>query len=308
MLRVLATLVVLCLLAVVGVRALGLERGSALAMLVGALPLTLLPAYAVLALAATLRRRLLAAGAAVLVLAHLLVFAPALGADALPPGAEQAPRLRVVTANLYVLNPDPAAAARALRALRPDVLVVPELSAAGLAGLRESGLLDDLPFAVTLLLDTRQETVGLLSRLPLLDVTTRESAGRELPRATVRVGGTDVRLLTAHPYPPLSVFADLWRASLEDLRAEVEDVDGPLVVAGDLNADRDHALFRDLLDTGLRDAHDARGRGLARTWPASAPFLHLDHVLVRGPVVLDVREARIPGSDHLAVVADLALP
>jgi endonuclease/exonuclease/phosphatase (EEP) superfamily protein YafD len=186
------------------------------------------------------------------------------------------------------------------------VLVVPGAVRAGLAGLRESGLLEDLPHTVTLL-DTRQETVGLLSRLPLRDVTTRASAGRELPRATVTVGGQDVRVLAAHPYPPLSVFTDLWRASLQDLAREVEQVDVPLVVAGDLNADRDHSLFRDLLATGLRDAHDSRGRGLARTWPASTPFLHLDHVLVRELTVLDVREVTIPGSDHRAVVADLAL-
>jgi len=306
LLRVLASLVVLALLAVVAVRAFGLERGSALALLVGALPLTLLPAYAVLALAAALRRRVLAAGASLLVVAHMLVIAPALGADPLPPGAEQAPQLRVVTANLYVLNPDPAAAGRALLFLEPDVLVVPELSAEGLAGLRAAGVLAALPHAVTELRGG-PETVGLFSRLPLQDITTREAGGRALPRATVTVDGQDVRVLTAHPLPPISVLHDFWRASLADLRDEAADVDLPVVVAGDFNADRDHAAFRDLLATGLRDAHDSRGRGLVRTWPASAPVLHLDHVLVRGPVVLDVREATIPGSDHKAVIADLAV-
>ena len=304
---VLARLTALALAALVAVRAFGVERGSALALLIGALPLTLLPAYAVLAVAAALRQRVLAAGGAVLVLAHLLVVAPALGADPVPEGAAAAPRLRVVTANLYVLNPDFLAAGRALLALRPDVLVVPELSAEGLAGLRASGLLDALPHSVARL-GSREETVGLFSRLPLRDVTTRSAGGRELPRATVRVGGTDVRLLSAHPLPPVSVLHDLWRESLEDLARESRDVRLPTVVAGDLNADRDHDAFRDLLDTGLQDAHDAVGRGLVRTWPASLPVLHLDHVLVRELVVLDVREVRVPGSDHLAVVADLAVP
>lgn len=85
-----------------------------------------------------------------------------------------------------------------------------------------------------------------------------------------------------------------------------------MVVAGDLNADRDHAAFRRLLDAGLRDAHDERGQGLARTWPAGLPVLHLDHVLVRDAgevhlVPLEVREVDVPGSDHRAVVADLAV-
>jgi endonuclease/exonuclease/phosphatase (EEP) superfamily protein YafD len=289
----------------------GAERGTLLTLLVGALPLTLLPAYAVLAVAAALRQRLLAAGAAVVVLGHLLLVAPALGAAELPAQAEQAPRLRVVTANLLVLNPEPERAGAVLRSLRPDVLVVSELSPGGLAGLRASGLLDDLPHSVARL-EGRPETVGLFSRLPLEDVELRSAAFRELPRATVRVSGTPIRLLPAHPLPPVWVLEGLWRASLGDLRAEVRGLDLPLVVAGDLNGDRDHAAFRRLLDTGLRDAHDERGRGIVRTWPAAAPLLHLDHVLVRDGAaarlgVLDVQEVVLPGTDHRAVVADLAV-
>lgn len=296
----------------VAVRAVGGEDGTVLALLVGALPLTLLPAYALLVLGALVRRRALVVVSAALVLAHLLVVAPALGAASLPAGVEDAPRLRVVVANLYVLNPDPARAGRALRALRPDVLVVPELDADGLAGLRAAGLLEDLPHTITQA-ESRDETVGLFSRLPLRGTSTRPVGGRALPRATVDVGGVAVRLLAVHPLPPISVFEGLWRAALLDLLGEVQDLDGPAVVAGDFNADRDHAPFRRLLGEGrLRDAHDERGRGLARTFPAYAPVLHLDHVLVRDGadaqvVVRAVREFAIPGSDHLGVVADLAV-
>lgn len=299
------------LAALVAVRVVGAERGSGLALLLGALPLALLPSYVVLALAAALRRRALTALAAALVAAHLLVVAPALGAAPLPEDAAGAPSLRVVTANLYVVNPDPEGAGRVLRTLEPDVLVVPELSAGGLAGLRASGLLDDLPHSV-LDLGPRQESVGLFSRSPLQDVTRRAGAGRLLPRATVTVAGAQVRVVTAHPLPPVSGFESLWRRSLADLATDVDAVDLPLVVAGDLNADRDHAPFRALLRTGLRDAHDERGRGLARTWPSSTPLLHLDHVLVRDGTGADlevqqVAEVELPGSDHLAVVADLAV-
>lgn len=154
--------------------------------------------------------------------------------------------------------------------------------------------------------------MGLFSRLPLRDIDIRSAAGRRLPRATVTVAGTDVRLLAAHPLPPILVYEPLWRRSLRDLAAEARALELPAVVAGDLNADRDHALFRALLAAGLRDAHDERGRGLARTWPASFPVLQLDHVLVRDRAgvrlaVLDVAEAEVPGSDHQAVVADLAV-
>ncbi|MBW3549553.1 MAG: serine hydrolase, partial [Proteobacteria bacterium] len=53
--------------------------------------------------------KFLAAG---LVLAHLVVVAPTLGAADVPTEAATAPRLRVVASNLFVLNRDPAEAGR----------------------------------------------------------------------------------------------------------------------------------------------------------------------------------------------------
>ena len=299
------------LTAVVVVRLLGGERGALLALLVGALPLVLLAAYPLLVAAALLRSRVLVVAAVLLVGAHVALVAPSLRAAPVPDGAAEAPRLRVVVANLYVRNPEPERAGAALRALEPDVLVVPELDDRGLAALRSSGLLADLPHSVTREA-VGQETVGLFSRRPLQDLELRIVGARVLPRATVEVGGVRVRLLAAHPLPPLGGLGPLWRVSLEDLASEAAGLDLPAVVAGDLNADRDHALFRGLLDAGLRDVHDERGRGLARTWPAGLPVLHLDHVLVRDApsarvVPLEVREVEVPGSDHLGVVADLAV-
>ncbi len=193
------------LVVLVVVRALGVERGTVLVLLVGGLPLTLLPSYGLVVVAVLWRRRLLTAVALGLVLAHALVLAPALGAAPVPAAAAAAPHLRVVVSNLYVLNPDPAEAGRFLRTLDADVVVLPELDARGLRGLRRSGLLEDLPHVVAEL-GTREETVGLVSRLPLEQVSTRRVGGRELPRATVDVGGTPVRLLAEHTLPPLSVF------------------------------------------------------------------------------------------------------
>ncbi|MCW2615600.1 MAG: hypothetical protein JWN08_2594, partial [Frankiales bacterium] len=57
---VLAWLVAGALVLLVAVRAVGGERGTLLVLLVGALPLTLLPAYGLLAGAALARRRALA--------------------------------------------------------------------------------------------------------------------------------------------------------------------------------------------------------------------------------------------------------
>ena len=310
--RLLLGLAVALLLVLLGVRLAGAERGTPLQLLLNALPLSLLPAYPLLVLAVVLRARWQALGAAVAIVGHVVVVAPALTVTPLPEAARAAPTVRVVTANLFVRNPDPGQAGRALRRLRPDVLVVPELTGAGLAGLEGSGVLDDLPHRVVELGGSRSETVGLFSRLPLRDRGLRRGGTRALPRATLVVDGVEVLLLPTHPLPPFLGWEPLWRRSLADLAAEVRAARLPVLVAGDLNADRDQAAFRALLDAGLRDAHDERGRGLVRTWPADRPLMHLDHVLVRDGEggrlhVRKVREATVPGSDHRAVTADVAV-
>jgi endonuclease/exonuclease/phosphatase family metal-dependent hydrolase len=95
------------------------------------------------------------------------------------------------------------------------------------------------------------------------------------------------------------------------LRRTLEDSAGQQIVAGDFNATRDHAPFRELLDGGLADVADAQGWTAwpGMTWPADRaypPVMRLDHVLVSaGFGVRDVSVVQLPGTDHRAVVARL---
>lgn len=312
--RALLGLLALVLGGVVVVRLLGAERGTLLVLLVGALPLVLLAAYPLLLAAALIRSRRLVVAALALVVAHVALVAPSLRAAPVPTGASEAPRLRVVVANLYRNNPDPARAADFLRGLDADVLVVAELDARGRAAVEQAGLTADLPFTVPPSRDG--ETIGLLSRLPIRELAQRQIGARIQPEVTVDVDGVAVRVFAVHPLPPLAGLEPLWRATLSDAARRAERTALPLVVAGDLNADRDHGVFRQLTATGLRDVSDELGRGLAGTWPSRLPLLQLDHVLVRDGrtdtggarlVPLSVREVRVPGSDHRAVVAELAV-
>jgi endonuclease/exonuclease/phosphatase family metal-dependent hydrolase len=69
------------------------------------------------------------------------------------------------------------------------------------------------------------------------------------------------------------------------------------------------------LHIGLTDAHEDRGKGLSRSWPLTGtklahlgPLLRLDHALVnRTAAVESVKDVHVPGSDHLAFEAQLAI-
>lgn len=310
--RSLTRVALVLLLCLVVLRLAGSERGTLAIAAVAALPVTLLAAYPALAISAVTRDRVAAAMAATVVAAHLAIVLPRTQEEPITAAAATAPTLRVGTANLYVENEEPEAAGRVLRELDLDVLVVTELTDTGLAGLRASGLTDDLPH-LAYAPGTGPETTGLLSRLPLSEVTTPLFVGRAAPEATVTVAGTQVRLLGFHAQPALSLFEHPWREGFRRQERRVEQESRPVVLAGDLNAGLDNGPVRRMLDrTGLRSAHLERGRGLARTWPAVLPVVLFDHVLVRDGArarleVLDVREAGIPGSDHDAVVATLAV-
>ena len=275
-------------------------------------PFFAVPTLAALGLAAAERRRLLAVVAGTLAAAHLAWAAPDLHPGRpRPVDAGDGPRLRLFSANLFYANGDMGGIADELRASRPDVVALQEVSRLNLAGLDATGVLDDYPHR---LLAPRADPFGsaVLSRLPLADSELLLVAGLPLPRATVVVGDRRVRLYDAHTRAPVGRGIGTWKAQLAELRRLVDAEDGPRVVAGDLNATSGHRAYRELLGGGLRDAHVERGRWWATTWPQdrwwSPPVVRLDHVLVSPEVaVLDVREGRGRGSDHRPVVADLAL-
>lgn len=81
------------------------------------------------------------------------------------------------------------------------------------------------------------------------------------------------------------------------------------LVVGDLNdAAWSHTTRMFLRISGMKDPR--RGRGMYSTYPASTPLLRypIDHVFVsEGFRVRELRRERAPGSDHLAMFADLQL-
>ncbi|WP_217142802.1 endonuclease/exonuclease/phosphatase family protein [Streptomyces sp. AC627_RSS907] len=133
-----------------------------------------------------------------------------------------------------------------------------------------------------------------------------------MPAAVADVRGHAVRLQLAHPMPPLPDQVGLWREELGALRdAAAEHGGTPTVLAGDFNASQDHAAFRRILDTGLRDAARLAGADRTATWPtrtAPAFGVQIDHVLVSEDFAAHrARFLDLADTDHRALVVDLTL-
>jgi endonuclease/exonuclease/phosphatase family metal-dependent hydrolase len=154
----------------------------------------------------------------------------------------------------------------------------------------------------TAILSTRPP---LDSRHVLLPRANPDSEQRGLLTLDVDVAGTRVRVHNVH----LGVSADDRRLQVEALLAETDTPAGPpQALLGDLNARPNAPELGPLLER-FGDAWDVAGEGDGFTFPAAAPTARIDYVLVSPP--LRVSAAHVPaleGSDHLPLVAELALP
>ncbi|MFI2431429.1 endonuclease/exonuclease/phosphatase family protein [Streptomyces sp. NPDC018693] len=132
-----------------------------------------------------------------------------------------------------------------------------------------------------------------------------------MPGAVADVDGHAVRLQLAHPMPPLPRQVSLWNRELDRVRDFSAAQRGPLVLAGDFNATQDHAAFRRILDTGLRDAARLVGEDREPSWPSGwTPVFgaQIDHVLVSADFSAhSARFLDLAGTDHRALLVDVTL-
>jgi vancomycin resistance protein VanJ len=273
-----------------------LHLGSLLETVLG----WLLLVVPVLVEVAVLRRSRLALVAAVLpVVAWLGVF----GGGLLPASDEF--DLIVVQHNVNDTNPDPAGTARALAALRPDLIGLVEVTVPAYG----EALAEQYPYA------TVQGTVGLWSRYPLVEARHLDIKPGGLDadwnrglRAVARTPHGDVAVYVVHlPSVRLGPTAGFDTARRDDsarklgaaLKAEGMR---PVILIGDLNSTVD--------DRGLRPVSSQltwAPAGYALSWPAAAPVARIDQVMARGATVTQVRALPRTTSDHLPIAARIKL-
>jgi len=278
-------------------------------------PFALVPyglAGVVLVVLALRHRSALAAGLAVCAVVGVGVhgwwFAPMLTGEE-PAAPAVAETLTVMTANMFFGGADGAALVRAAAAERVDVLVVQEVTGPLLAELEEAGVDEVFAHRAGMPGASAQGTM-IFADVPLGEPTPVDTSwGSWL----VDVDG--LSLLAVHPFAPVDV--DLWR---EDHRLLLQTAvaEQPDLLVGDFNATLDHAPMRALADAGWRSVTEAANEGWQPTWSLSGllgdaglplpSLVQIDHVLA-GPSVagLGSRTVDVPGSDHRALIAEVAL-
>lgn len=270
------------------------------------------PAWVVAAFAGLVRRWWLLGAAAVVVAVHLAWVLPDYRpAETIPAEAQSAPRITLMTANVYFGNPDYSGISAEIFQVDPDVLFLQEFSQRIEVQLRKDGIEDRYPYRQTAF-ENRYYGVTLYSKLPLSDLSVIEGGGRPYIRATVQIGGQTVTLYDLHPTSPGfgRHVADDWNEGWEAISKALDAESGLVIAAGDLNMDQHHRWYRKLKSIGLVESHEERGRGSATTWPQGRKLrrIRIDHVFhSKGIVCLSIREGRGEGSDHKPVIAELAI-
>lgn len=219
----------------------------------------------------------------------------------------------VVNVNAFSDDPDVSALESHIAAQAADVVVVIELRGDQVPGMRR--VADNF--------DTRLSKVSHGTAVFCRDGFACEaevtpefgSKTSHMPVALVRVG-EGLCLLGAHAPPPVPLNPTGLRPYMEAVAGHIEGgrlvadwgpchAQDAVVLTGDLNSVRGMPVISLVQSRGMRDA--LRGGGVfAASWPAGGgwpnlPFFPLDHLLVGEARVSNVRQVRVPGSDHIGL-------
>jgi endonuclease/exonuclease/phosphatase (EEP) superfamily protein YafD len=272
------------------------------------LPQLFLPAWLAIVVAIVVGSRSLGVAATLVAAGHLALVLPAMS-GAPDDVAGSARRLRVVTANVLFLNQRLPELLDELESYDADVIVLQEVTDRVEVAV-ERRLTKAFPFQAV---NARDDAFGsmVISRLGLRDQRVLDTAELPMLSTQVRVGDEWVTIWNVHTRAPtLTRRGQLRDEMLDAIVRQRRSVVGPLVVAGDFNANRWNPTFADVLDADLTDAADAVGHGLRTTFRSGrAPMpMVLDHVLVSDDIgVFDTRVGEGVGSDHRPLIADLAV-
>jgi endonuclease/exonuclease/phosphatase (EEP) superfamily protein YafD len=242
---------------------------------------------------------------ALLTLCHLAWLGPLFVNDH---RAASTPKFRLMSLNMYNGGADARKVAQ--RAERADIVILVEATPNALQDLKPFGWDERFHYSLGDPKDGFTNT-AVYSRFPLRQSKLIGNTSFQQWETTVRVPDVgSIRLMAVHPCNPYCG-GDRWSAEHQLLNEAISDnLDQPLVVAGDFNAVDDHGPMQALRRLGLKSATDVAGAGWLPTYPADKPFpplLPIDHVMINKELTAtSVTSFAITGTDHRGLFATLA--
>ena len=239
----------------------------------------------------------------------LAAVVPRAVADPAPDGSADGDTLTVLTLNTFVGRVDVDDLAALVRDRSPDLVALPEAGAALRDRLRSRLAGDDGPGYRSAVAQDAEDAspMTVLVRGDLGHTTVTEDRRGAYPSVVVDL--PRVRFVAVHPQAPKPGDTRQWVRDVADV-ARWCTGSRPTIVAGDLNATRDHRELRDAT-ASCTDAAPSVGEGLVGTWPAGLPRLlgaQIDHVLTTGgprPTAAEVLD--VAGTDHRALLVTVRL-
>lgn len=254
------------------------------------------------------RDRIAAAVATVLLIGCLTFIAPYYWSRSV---SVEGHRTTLRVCNVFCHNTEPERVLTLLRESPTDVVVLLEVTIEWAERFQE---LRDVYPHMQFEPEAGSFGIGVLSRQPWVNLQHRSFGRQKLPSLIVDfpIGDEGTwQLVATHPLPPISSLNAASRdEQLQRVATYCAEHDGPIVVAGDLNASPwSHAFRRLCHDGGLRDS--SLGFGIHPTWPTIGPLavIPIDHILPSREVGVASRQVeRRVGSDHRPVRAELVFP
>ncbi|WEV46355.1 endonuclease/exonuclease/phosphatase family protein [Bifidobacterium sp. ESL0690] len=222
---------------------------------------------------------------------------------------------RVMTANVYKGRASAKAVVEAVRDQRVEVLALQETTKPFVRALKAEGIDDYLPYSQISSSDGKYGN-ALFSATALDSPADDDvdSSASFMPGGTVSFGDgkTPIRFVSVHTTSPKPGYWDDWRTSLDEVAAMRSHKNDRYVLMGDFNATTDHTPFRNILGSRFHDAAQSSDNGFVFTWPANKPgvpkFAGIDHIVLdQGITAGQVSTLPIPGSDHAALLATIAV-
>jgi endonuclease/exonuclease/phosphatase (EEP) superfamily protein YafD len=210
--------------------------------------------------------------------------------------------------NMFNGAADPREVAQ--HATQTDIVILAESTPAALESLKPFGWDKRFPYSLGDPKDGSFNT-AVYSRFPLNH--SRPIAGTSFQQwvTTVRIPDVgNIGLMAVHPCNPYCG-GDRWSAEHAILREKmIDNLDQPLVVAGDFNAVDDHGPMQALRRIGLKSATDVAGAGWLPTYQSNGllpPLVAIDHVMINKDITAtSVSSFAISGTDHRGLFATLA--